>query len=54
MNAQKTLNGIYRLHGIQDMAAAFQFLPDSTFEFFIPMVLLTAKQRELTPMMVTL
>ncbi|HRB26494.1 MAG TPA: hypothetical protein PLU85_10940, partial [Bacteroidia bacterium] len=34
MNAQNTLNGIYRLHGIHDMAAAFQFLPDNTFEFF--------------------
>ncbi|HMR45199.1 MAG TPA: hypothetical protein PKC85_00260 [Bacteroidia bacterium] len=34
MNAQSSLNGIYRLHNIQDMAAAFQFLPDNTFEFF--------------------
>lgn len=53
MNAQSSLNGIYRLHNIQDMAAAFQFLPDNTFEFFIPMALLTAKQKELTPLMAT-
>ena len=33
MQAQ-TLNGSYRLTGIQDMAAGFHFTPDGRFEFF--------------------
>lgn len=33
MSAQK-LNGAYRLTGIQDMAAGFQFTPDGKFDFF--------------------
>lgn len=33
MQAQ-TLNGAYRLTGIQDMAAGFRFTPDGRFEFF--------------------
>jgi len=29
-----TLDGVYTLHGIQDMAAGFKFTPDGRFEFF--------------------
>jgi hypothetical protein len=29
-----TLDGVYALRGIQDMAAAFKFTPDGRFEFF--------------------
>jgi hypothetical protein len=29
-----TLNGVYSLKGIQDMAAGFKFTPDGRFEFF--------------------
>jgi hypothetical protein len=32
--AQKTMDANYRLTGIQDMAAGFQFRKDGTFEFF--------------------
>jgi hypothetical protein len=34
MNGQKTLNGVYNLTGIHDMAAGFKFTPDGRFEFF--------------------
>ena len=33
MNGQK-LNGSYRLHGVHDMACAFNFTPDGKFQFF--------------------
>ena len=33
MTAQ-TLDGVYNLRGIHDMAAGFQFTPDGRFEFF--------------------
>ncbi len=34
MSAQKTIDAAYRLTGIHDMAAGFQFKPDGTFEFY--------------------
>ena len=32
--SMSTLDGVYSLHGIQDMAAGFKFTPDGRFEFF--------------------
>ena len=29
-----TLDGVYALRGVQDLAAAFKFTPDGRFEFF--------------------
>jgi hypothetical protein len=34
MTAQKTIEGVYSLVGIHDMAAGFRFTPEGQFEFF--------------------
>ncbi len=37
-DAQSTLSGEYYLRGVTEIASGFLLKPDSTFEFFFPMV----------------